>query len=195
MYEKILVPIDGSEASWHALGHACALGKQFGSKITIVHVVEPYYTLSENAIHGDDVALEQVNIAEVEASGRKILELAATKMNHALNVCSIDEACYTLLPGNIPGEIPLASVAIKEVEASDPKVLELANQNISAANKFETLIKFGSPAKSIISLAKDEHFNLIVVGSRGLSGLSEFLLGSVSNKISHAATIPVLIVK
>ena len=83
----------------------------------------------------------------------------------------------------------------QEIEASNPKILELANQNTSASVKFETLIKFGSPAQSIISLAKDETFNLIVVGSRGLSGLSEFLLGSVSNKISHAATIPVLIVK
>lgn len=63
MYEKILVPIDGSEASWHALGHACALGKQFGSKITIVHVVEPYYTLPKEAIYGDNSSLQQVNIA------------------------------------------------------------------------------------------------------------------------------------
>ncbi|GMB01008.1 universal stress protein [Pelosinus sp. IPA-1] len=195
MYEKILVPIDGSEASWHALGHACALGKPFGSKITIVHVVEPYYTLPNEAIYGEDVPLQQVNIAEVEAAGHKILELATKKMNHCLNVCSIDEPCYTLLPGDIPGEPPLAAVAIQEVEASDPKVLELAKQNMSPSAKFETLLKFGSPAKSIISLAKDEHFNLIVVGSRGLSGLGELLLGSVSNKISHAATIPVLIVK
>lgn len=191
MYEKILVPIDGSDASWHALGHACALGKPFGSKITIVHVVEPYYTLPAEAIHGDDVSLQQVNIAEVEAAGHKILELATKKMEYCLNVCSIDEPCYTALPN----EIPLTSVAIQEVDASDPKVLELANQNINSSAKFETLLKFGSPAKSIISLAKDEQFNLIVVGSRGLSGISEFLLGSVSNTISHAATIPVLIVK
>ncbi len=190
MYEKILVPIDGSEASWHALGHACALGKQFGSKITIVHVVEPYYTLPKEAIYGDNSSLQQVNIAEVEASGHNILEMATHRMNHCLNVCSIDESCYTRLSGDSHGE-----VVYQEVEASDPKVLELANQNASASVKFETLIKFGSPAQSIISLAKDEKFNLIVVGSRGLSGLSEFLLGSVSNKISHAATIPVLIVK
>ncbi len=75
--------------------------------------------------------------------------------------------------------------------AQNPEIAFTRNRKLN----FETLIKFGSPAQSIISLAKDEKFNLIVVGSRGLSGLSEFLLGSVSNKISHAATIPVLIVK
>jgi len=73
-------------------------------------------------------------------------------------------------------------------------VPELINQDRGYA-KFQTILKFGSPAKSIISLAKDEHFSLIVVGSQGLSGLSDFLLGSVSNRISHDATIPVLIVK
>jgi len=194
MYEKILVPIDGSEASWHALGHACALGKSFGSEITIVHVVEPYYTFPDGvAIHGESVPLLQ-NFVEVEAAGHKILELAKIKMEHCLNVCSIDEPCYTLAPGNIHSQSPLIPVAIHEVVSSDYHVPELINQDRGYA-KFQTILKFGSPAKSIISLAKDEHFSLIVVGSQGLSGLSDFLLGSVSNRISHDATIPVLIVK
>lgn len=188
MYEKILVPIDGSEASWHALGHACALGKQFGSKITIVHVVEPYYTLPKQVPYGDETGLQQVNIAEVEAAGRKILELATIKINQCFNVCSIDETCYTSLPGEIPEPI----ITMQEADALDPKAL--ANQN-ATSSQFDTRLQFGSPANAIIDLAKDEHFNLIVVGSRGLSGISEFLLGSVSNKISHASTIPVLIVK
>ena len=195
MYEKILVPVDGSEASWHALGHACALGKSFGSKITIVHVVEPYYTFPEGTtIHGDSVPLLQ-NLAEVEAAGHKILELATKKMNHCLNVCSIEEPCYKLLPGDIHGELPVTPVASQECKESDSKVLELADQDIGSSAKFEILLKFGSPAKTIITLAKDDNFSLIVVGSQGLSGLSDFFLGSVSNKISHTATIPVLIVK
>ena len=33
------------------------------------------------------------------------------------------------------------------------------------------------------------------MGSRGLSGIAEFFLGSVSTKISQYANIPVLIVK
>ena len=192
MYEKILVPIDGSDASWHALGHACALGKPFGSKITIVHVVEPYYTIG---INSEDIPLRQVTLPEVETAGREILELATKKMNHCFNVCSIDEPCYTLTPEDGQGEFSTTPAAVQEVEASDPKVLELENQDISPSAQFEIILKYGSPAKSILQLAKDEHFNLIVLGSHGLTGLSEFLLGSVSNKISHASTIPVLIVK
>lgn len=185
MYEKILVPVDGSVSSWHALGHACALGKLFGSKITIIHVVEPYYVLPNEAIHGDTVSLTQVNIAAVEVAGKKILELATKKFNHCFSICSLDEPCYTILPGDGEGEM----------DEVDPNALELTNQNINSSAKLETRLTFGSPAKSIIALANEEHFNLIVMGSRGLSGLSEFLLGSVSNTVSHAALIPVLIVK
>ena len=35
----------------------------------------------------------------------------------------------------------------------------------------------------------------IVIGSRGLSGVEEFLLGSVSSKVSQYAKVPVVVVK
>ena len=37
MFEKILVPLDGSEHSTRALGKAVEIAKKFGSKITLIH--------------------------------------------------------------------------------------------------------------------------------------------------------------
>jgi nucleotide-binding universal stress UspA family protein len=37
MFEKILVPLDGSEHSTRALGKAVEMAKKFGSKITLIH--------------------------------------------------------------------------------------------------------------------------------------------------------------
>jgi len=59
----------------------------------------------------------------------------------------------------------------------------------------ETTLEFGHPAERILALAKDDHYDLIVIGSRGLSGISEFLLGSISTTVSQYSTIPVMIVK
>lgn len=55
--------------------------------------------------------------------------------------------------------------------------------------------EFGDPSEAILRVAESEKVDLIVLGSRGLSGIKEFLLGSVSNRISHHAHCPVLIVK
>jgi nucleotide-binding universal stress UspA family protein len=61
--------------------------------------------------------------------------------------------------------------------------------------KISTKLLHGNPADEIVKLAKDEKFDLIVVGSRGLSGVRELILGSVSGKIVNNATVPVLVVK
>lgn len=55
--------------------------------------------------------------------------------------------------------------------------------------------KVGSPAEVILSVAKSEGADLIVMGSRGLSGLSRLkALGSVARKVSEHSRCPVLIV-
>jgi nucleotide-binding universal stress UspA family protein len=52
----------------------------------------------------------------------------------------------------------------------------------------------GDPGRVICDIAKSWEADLIVVGNRGRSGLSEFLLGSVSNYVMHHAASSVLIV-
>lgn len=53
----------------------------------------------------------------------------------------------------------------------------------------------GDPAAQIIKAAKDGHFQLIVIGSRGLGPFKEMMLGSVSHRVSQLSHCPVLIVK
>ncbi len=59
----------------------------------------------------------------------------------------------------------------------------------------ETRLKQGVPAEELLRAAVDEKVDLIVLGSRGLSQVRAFFLGSVSDKVSHHARCPVLIVK
>jgi nucleotide-binding universal stress UspA family protein len=53
----------------------------------------------------------------------------------------------------------------------------------------------GPPAERIVETTKAESFDLIVMGSRGLGGIKEFILGSVSDKVADEAPCPVLIIK
>ncbi|PVX24777.1 MAG: hypothetical protein CW716_09400 [Candidatus Bathyarchaeum sp.] len=60
---------------------------------------------------------------------------------------------------------------------------------------FKPMLKYGSPAEVLIKLASKADVDLIVVGSRGLSSVRRFLLGSVSDDISMHARNSVLIVR
>ena len=59
----------------------------------------------------------------------------------------------------------------------------------------ETYAEEGDPAEVILDVAKEQGADLIVVGSRGLSGIKRFLLGSVSAKVSEHAPCSVMIVR
>ncbi|MBD1824989.1 universal stress protein [Cyanobacteria bacterium FACHB-DQ100] len=56
-------------------------------------------------------------------------------------------------------------------------------------------IVIGDPAEEIVRLAKIHNADLIVLGSRGLTGMKRILLGSVSSQIVEDAPCSVLVVK
>ncbi|BAU27998.1 nucleotide-binding universal stress UspA family protein [Aneurinibacillus soli] len=80
----------------------------------------------------------------------------------------------------------------KEGQALLNKAKEKAeSQGLATATHYIT----GDPARQIVTFAKENNTDLIVIGNRGLSGLKEVMLGSVSHKVSQLAECPVLIVK
>ncbi|MGI6105549.1 MAG: universal stress protein [Raoultibacter sp.] len=54
------------------------------------------------------------------------------------------------------------------------------------------LLKGASPAVEIMKMIDAGDYDLAIVGSRGLSGIREFM-GSVSYKVLHEAKIPVMV--
>jgi len=70
-------------------------------------------------------------------------------------------------------------------------VAGLPNEIPSVANRLET----GSAPDVIVDLADRDNIELIVLGARGLSGLQEALLGSVSHAVVSHAPCPVLLVR
>jgi nucleotide-binding universal stress UspA family protein len=63
----------------------------------------------------------------------------------------------------------------------------------SLINPCTTYLVEDSPEKAILNEVKRHNYDLIVMGSRGLSGIKE--LGSISHYVCQHSTIPVLIVK
>ena len=92
--------------------------------------------------------------------------------------------------------------------APDPEVLERVSQAagadtlapaaallMAAGVAYESEVAAGDPAHTIIDIAERYRCDLIVMGARGTGALRSALLGSVSNEVLHAASVPVMIVK
>ena len=60
---------------------------------------------------------------------------------------------------------------------------------------FDDKVVYGDEGPKIINFAHTKSFDIIIVGSRGMSPLKEAFLGSTSNYVLHKSKIPVLIVK
>lgn len=83
-----------------------------------------------------------------------------------------------------------------ELEKVGDKVLEMAEEKLAEyPHKVEYSLEIGHPSERIIALSKKSQCDAVVLGSRGLSGIAEFFLGSVSSKVSQYSDVPVLIVK
>ena len=85
------------------------------------------------------------------------------------------------------------TVDLREVAESVLK--RAARVALSKGVDVETHAREGQPADVIIEVANQKQADLIVVGSRGLTGIQRYLMGSVSSKVSEHAPCSVMIVR
>lgn len=57
------------------------------------------------------------------------------------------------------------------------------------------IIEIGYVAETILQIANKEKCEMIIMGSKGRSGIADVLLGSVSQRVSSRAKQPVLLIK
>jgi len=79
--------------------------------------------------------------------------------------------------------------------ASQQANVVLSQSAVEPRTKVRTILLAGSPAEAIVRRAAQERSHLIVVGTRGLSDVKGFLLGSVARKVASLAPCPVLVIK
>jgi nucleotide-binding universal stress UspA family protein len=102
-------------------------------------------------------------------------------------------------------QVPAASTYGRELSAEFEKIAQNeANKMLSDyakeakekhGIKVETILAKGNPSIVIIQKAKENDADMIVMGSRGLGGVKELFLGSVSHSVARNAKVPVLVVK
>lgn len=120
-------------------------------------------------------------------------------------LCSEEHSSPLLVPPNLSDFYPATGNDLtldtwrQQWENFVREGLEMLTQRADEAKKAGIHVEYqqiyGSSARTICNLAKESHVDLIIMGRRGRSGLSELLLGSVSNYVLHHAHCSVLIVQ
>jgi nucleotide-binding universal stress UspA family protein len=92
-----------------------------------------------------------------------------------------------------PIEPPLIEPELEQVSRQQLEALiagEIAGRVPASA-----LVKIGRPDEEIISVAREENFDLIILSTHGHTGLKHVLLGSVAEHVVRRAPCPVLTVR
>lgn len=71
----------------------------------------------------------------------------------------------------------------------------LQRTHLTGIAAVEQMVVTGSPAERIPQIARDERVNLIVIASHGYTGLKQWLMGSVAEKVAHHTSVPALILR
>jgi nucleotide-binding universal stress UspA family protein len=80
-------------------------------------------------------------------------------------------------------------------KANGQNILDDARQKLGPTTlKVREVLEEGPEAESILKIAKNYQADLIVMGTRGLGTLKGILIGSVSRKVIHLASGPVMVV-
>ncbi len=144
---------------------------------------------------GKDVFAQALSLAEKSNASLMLLHvLSAEEENSPLPI-----------PPNLTDFYPAAGNELtienwqEQWEIFERQGLEILRSHAEEATSAGVSTEFeqipGSPGRSICKFACDRQADLIVMGHRGRFGLSEMILGSVSNYVLHHAPCSVLIVQ
>jgi nucleotide-binding universal stress UspA family protein len=123
---------------------------------------------------------------------RHALRLREEGLNTAFVLATVQEPTYLYERVLAPG----ADVLERISGAVGSRALAAAEALFDAAGVvYEREIGSGEPAPALIEMAQRHGCDAIILGARGLGALRSALMGSVSQGVLHASTLPVTIVK
>lgn len=139
MYERILVPLDGSQLAEIALPYAEEISGRLGSEVTLIYVSE--------SIDDPHQHIHQIYMQKMAESTKQDAEAYARKLGKEL------------------------AIQVKSVNLA------------------------GNPAEEIVKYADRENTGLIVMSTHGQSGIRQWTIGSVANKVVRATKQPVALIR
>ncbi|WP_458743536.1 universal stress protein [Candidatus Nitrosocosmicus sp. T] len=197
MFSRILVAFDGSKPSMDAVESAMEIGTKYNSSLIILHVLDSYkypYLLSSVILaptYGSDkLEKEREKFEELMNSLREKYKSNKKKILMPSNDKVISE-------GTTNTATSTTSTSTSTSTTNAPSNTADSNPTDSTDSSFETAIIEAetSAASTIVDYAESKNVDLLVIGSKGRTGLKKMLVGSTASEVVKYSHCPVLVVR
>lgn len=133
--------------------------------------------------------------------------LGETALPYAEQIAVANQSRLILLQVVTPYQFALADSSSANIgriaqEFTESSVEEATNYLRAVSDRLagkgldvECHVEIGFPAERIVTYSREQEGDLIVMSTHGRSGINRWLLGSVADKVLHAAGVPVLLVR
>jgi nucleotide-binding universal stress UspA family protein len=180
MYNKVIVPLDGSDLAEVALPHVIEISKGCNvPQVFLVSVTE----IIKGKVSFRSVAGEFTPIRESPTT------IAVTPLQTGNSYTGLIYSPDMTALKDIPAEVGrMAKTAWKYLSKKSDNLEKMGLHT-------EIRVLFGNPAQEIIKFAEEENADLIIMASRGKSGFNRWDMGNIADKVIRASSVPVLIAK
>jgi nucleotide-binding universal stress UspA family protein len=116
---------------------------------------------------------------------------------HVVSVADVAEPWHTgIAPGMYRQVIEAHAKDVAEARAEHARIAEETTDRLRAVGRqAEAVTRTGDAAAEIIAAAADVEADLVVIGTRGRTGLARVVLGSVARNVLQGSTTSVLVVR
>jgi nucleotide-binding universal stress UspA family protein len=125
---------------------------------------------------------------------RLALDLAAIEKGeiHLVHVIELPVMHDTVLMPTLSFEENL----LKELKSvAETQFEKITSQYGGGGTKIKTVVLYGATSISILDYVTENNIDLVVMGSKGATGVKELVIGSNAEKIVRRSAVPVLVVK
>jgi len=88
--------------------------------------------------------------------------------------------------------MPIAQFEEEMIQGAEKKMESYIEENVKQGDVNEAKVLSGDVAEEIISYAKEQGIDMIIMGTHGYKGIEKVLFGSVAEKVVKTAHCPVL---
>jgi nucleotide-binding universal stress UspA family protein len=137
--------------------------------------------------------LVPVDLSEISTRIVSVAEMMARQFDAEVHLLFVARVFEYLTSIYVPH--PSIDKFHKEIlDGAEKRLAEFRDEHFEGFSKVQWTVRGGDIAEEIIAYAKEQHIDLMILGTHGRKGLDRVVFGSVADRVAKMSPVPVLLV-